>query len=72
MLAIYYITIRLNYHVPIFKNMVVAKIGPNPLSDVAPKAPLLKFLEITPGFTTYIFVQYQTKKDLKTHAASLD
>ena len=42
MLAIYYITIRLNYHVSIFKNMGVAAKGPHPLSDIALRAPLAK------------------------------
>jgi len=29
--------------------MGVAANGPHPLSDIAPRAPLLKFLEITPA-----------------------
>ena len=29
--------------------MGVAANGPHPLSDIAPRAPLLKILEITPG-----------------------
>ena len=38
-----------NYYVFIFKNMDVAANGPHPLSDIARRAPLLKFLEITPA-----------------------
>ena len=44
---LHYITVRLNYHVSIFKNMGVAANGPHPLSNIAPRDPLLKFLEIT-------------------------
>ena len=46
---LYYVTIRLNYRVSIFKNMGVAANGPHPLSDIAPKPSLLNFLEITPA-----------------------
>ena len=49
MLAIHYITIRLSHHAPIFKNMGMATNRPPPLSHIAPRAPLLKFLEITPA-----------------------
>ena len=49
MLAMHYISIRLNYHVSIFKNMGVVANEPHPFSDITPKAPLVKILEITPG-----------------------
>ena len=37
------------YHVSIFKNLGVAANGPLPLSEIAPRAPLLKILDITSG-----------------------
>ena len=33
----------------IFKNMGVAANGSHPISDIAPRAPLLKFLEVPPA-----------------------
>ena len=47
----YCITIRLSYHVSIFKDMGVAANGPHLLSDIAPRAPLVKILEITSTYT---------------------
>ena len=46
MLAIHYITIKLNYHVSIFKIMGVAANGPHTLSALHLEPPLLEFLEI--------------------------
>ena len=40
--CIYYITIRLNYHVSILKNMGVVANGPHPLSDIERTAPFVK------------------------------
>ena len=48
MLAIYHITISLNYHVSIFENMGVATNGPHPFSDIASRAPLVKMLRNHP------------------------
>jgi len=45
---LYYITIRLNYHVSIFKSMGVAANEPHPLYDITPRAPLLKIFRNHP------------------------
>ena len=50
-----YITIRLNYHVSIFKIMGVATNGPHPLSDIAPRVPFAKI------FRNHPWLQYNLK-----------
>ena len=52
MLAIHYITIRLNYHVSIFKNMDVAANEPHPFSDIEPRASLVKIFRNHPLTTS--------------------
>ena len=46
-IATFLIVINLNYHICIFENMGVATTKPHPIYDVAPRSPLLKFVEIT-------------------------
>ena len=53
-MLLYYVTIKLNY-----KNMDKTANRPHPLYDIAPRAPLVDFLEATPDqnldFCLYIF-----------------
>ena len=58
MLAIYYITIRLNYHFSIFKNMGVAANGLHSLSDIAPRAPLVKIVRNHPCSYDHLTMMY--------------
>ena len=44
----YCIKIIPSYHVSVLKDMGMAGARPHPLYDIAPRAPLLKLLEITP------------------------
>ena len=46
---LYYTTLTLNCYISVLKNMGMAEERPRPLHDIAPRAPLLKFLEISPG-----------------------
>jgi len=52
--------------------MGVAANGPHPLSDIAPSAPLLTFLEITPGtaHNTKLFNSKMKCKKLKSAKAA--
>jgi len=45
---LYHIIIRLNYYVSIFNNMGVAANGLHPLSDIGPRAPLVKIFRNHP------------------------
>ena len=49
MSALYYITLRLYYHISIFKNMGVAANGPHPFSDIAPRVSLVKIFRNLPS-----------------------
>ena len=55
---LYCITIRLNYHVSIFKNMGVAPNRSHPLSNIAPRAPLFRIFRnhpcMYPLFPTFL------------------
>ena len=54
--------IELNYCICIFENMGVVATKPRLLYDVVPRAPLLKYLEITTVFTPCYAEGYMVKR----------
>ena len=51
-----FVIINLNNHVCIFEKMGVAAEKPHPIYDIAHRAPVLKLLEITTGFSENLII----------------